>query len=271
VDGPIPIDSASDPRVSDYVGLNDAELRRRVEPAGAMFIAEGVLVIRQLVASPYPVRSVLVTEARYRELEQVLAPVPAPVYVATPQVLSQVAGFDLHRGAVASGGRLPAGDPLVVVHSARTVAVLEGLNDHENVGALFRNAAALGVDAVLLSPTCADPLYRRSVRVSMGCVLRVPFATVAPWPDALGALAAAGFEIVALTTAPDAAPVEALGAAGRVALLLGAEGPGLTPDALAAASRRVTVRMRPGVDSLNVATAAAIAFHHRLLPATPRR
>jgi tRNA G18 (ribose-2'-O)-methylase SpoU len=258
----VAVDDPGDARLADYVGLTDAELRRRLEEDRGMFIAEGELVVRQLVASRYPVRSVLVTRARYARLRDALAPLAAPVYVAPQAVLEAVAGFALHRGAVAAAARLPLPAPAALLRGARVVAVLEGLNDHENIGAVFRNAAALGVDAVLLSPTCADPLYRRSVRVSMGHALRVPFTTVAPWPGALADVAAAGFEVVALTPAPDAEPVASLASGcGPVALLLGAEGHGLTPAALAMAARRVRVPMRPGVDSLNVATAAAIAFH----------
>lgn len=256
------IDDPTDPRLADYVGLTDAALRRRLEHGRGVFIAEGELVIRQLLVSPYPVRSVLLAPPRYERLRDALAGVDAPVYVAPPAVLEAVAGFRIHRGAVAAAGRLKPMDPRAVLAPARVVAVLEGLNDHENLGALFRNAAALGVDGVLLSPTCADPLYRRSVRVSMGCVLRVPFATLAPWPAGLSAVADEGFEVVALTPAADAGPVSALDALqGRVAVLLGAEGPGLSAGALRAAGRRLRVPMRDGVDSLNVATAAAIAFH----------
>ncbi|HZQ56701.1 MAG TPA: RNA methyltransferase [Acidimicrobiales bacterium] len=259
---PIAVDDPRDARLADYVGLTDAALRRRVEHGRGLFIAEGELVIRQLLVSPYPVRSVLVAPTRYAHLRDVLDGLDAPVYVAPKEVLEAVAGFDIHRGAVASAGRLPYPEPSALLRGARTVAVLEALNDHENIGALFRNAAALGVDAVFLSPTCADPLYRRSVRVSMGCVLRLPFTTLSPWPDALAGLAAAGFELVALTPAPGAEDLGEFPPGGRVALLFGAERDGLSPGALAAASRRARIPVRDGVDSLNVATAAAIAFHH---------
>jgi tRNA G18 (ribose-2'-O)-methylase SpoU len=172
-------------------------------------------------------------------------------------------GFHLNRGvlAVADGAAPP--DPLALAASARLLAVAEGINDHENLGSLFRNAAALGVDGVLLGPRCADPLYRRSVRVSMGHVLRVPFAALpGEWPGSLDALRAAGLTVVALTPAPDAVPLAAAGLAGtRTALLLGAEGPGLSAAALGAADLRVRIPMATGVDSLNVATAAAVAFH----------
>ena len=259
---PVVVDDAGDPRLADYVGLTDAALRRRVEHGRGVFIAEGELVIRELLASSYEVRSVLVTPARLARLEDVVTLIDAPVFVAPPAVLEAVAGFALHRGAVAAASRPAAVAPEALLAGARTVAVLEGLNDHENIGTLFRNAAALGVDAVLLSPTTADPLYRRSVRVSMGCVLRIPFATLAPWPDALATITAAGFELVALTPGADAEPVTVLDdLTGPVALLLGAEGPGLTAGALRAARRRIRIPMRAGVDSLNVATAAALAFH----------
>jgi len=262
VPAPVAVEDPTDPRLADYVGLTDAALRRRVEQGRGIFIAEGELVIRQLLASRYPVRSVLVTAPRLARLQDVLGGLPAPVYVAPQAVLEAVAGFALHRGAVAAAARLPPAPPAALLDGARVVAVLEGLNDHENIGAVFRNAAALGVDAVLLSPTCADPLYRRAVRVSMGQVLHVPFTTSAPWPASLREVAAAGFEVVALTPHAAAEPVACLAEGARpVALLLGAEGAGLSAGALAAADRWVRVPMRRGVDSLNVATAAAIAFH----------
>jgi tRNA G18 (ribose-2'-O)-methylase SpoU len=260
------VDDPGDPRLADYVGLTDAALRRRLELGRGIFIAEGELVIRQLLASPYSVRSVLVTPARHQHLAAVLADLDAPVFVAPPAVLQAVAGFNLHRGAVASAARPAPIDPSTLLAQSSTVAVLEGLNDHENVGALFRSAAALGVDAVLLAPGSADPLYRRSVRVSMGAVLRVPFAPVSPWPAALADVAGAGFELVALTPRPDAEPLTAFRRAGPVALLIGSEGRGLTDGALTAAERHVQIPMRSGVDSLNVAAAAAIAFHHVFTP-----
>jgi tRNA G18 (ribose-2'-O)-methylase SpoU len=259
----IAIEDADDPRLSDYVGLPDPDLRRRVEPEGGFFVAESPHVVEALLRSRRTVRSVLVTPAQHDALAASLASLAAPVFVARPEVLRRVVGFDLHRGAVAAGDRWPL--PLVasVLDGARSVAVLQGITDHENLGGLFRNAAALGVDGVLLGPRCADPLYRRSVRVSMGHVLRVPFADLpGEWPGSLDVLRAAGLRVAALTPAPDALPLAAAGLSGvRTALLLGAEGPGLTPEALAAADLRVRIPMATGVDSLNVATAAAVAFH----------
>jgi tRNA G18 (ribose-2'-O)-methylase SpoU len=263
VPDPIPVDDPADPRLADYVGLTDGELRRRREGSSGTFIAEGELVIRQLLRSPYPIRSVLLTPTRHRRLAGDLEGVDAPVYLVAPAVMQAVVGFDLHRGAVAAAGRLPLADPAELVAEARRLVVLEGLNDHENLGAVFRNAAAFGVDAILLSPTCADPLYRRSVRVSLGHVLRVRFGRLRTWPGDLALLRAAGWEIVAVTPAPPAEPVSVLGTgSGRVALVLGAEGPGLSEAVLAVADRRVRIPMAPAVDSLNVATAGAIALHH---------
>lgn len=250
---PIPVDDPADERLSDYVGLTDGDLLR----GRNAFVAEGVLAIRRLVASPYPVRSVLLADNRVDALADVLDGVSAPVYVAPQHVMNEVVGFAIHRGAVAAADRLPPPPLDAVLPAARFVAVLEGINDHENMGALFRNAAAFGVDAVLLSSDCCDPLYRRSVRVSLGHVLHVAFTTV----DGLDVLHGHGFTTLALTPATDAEPITAVDMPARAAVVLGAEGPGLRPETLAAAHRRVRIPMAPGVDSLNVATAAAVAFH----------
>lgn len=263
----VAIEDPADGRVADYVGLKDAVLRRRRElpddQSPGIFIAEGSIVVRRLLASPYPLRSVLVTPQRYPALSAYLAGVTAPVYLAGQAVMNAIAGFDIHRGVLASAQRRPLPDPVSLLATARRVAVLEDMNDHENVGAIFRNAAALGIEAVLLSPSCCDPLYRRSVRVSMGHVLDLPFTVASPWPEALDALRPAGFRIVALTPAPEAADIRGLGLAAlaRVAFLLGAEGPGLSPGAAGRADVLARIAMSPGVDSLNVASAAAVAFH----------
>jgi tRNA G18 (ribose-2'-O)-methylase SpoU len=209
------------------------------------------------------VRAVLGVPRRLEELADDLAGRTAPVYATSAEVMSEVVGFHLNRGVLAVADKPARWTPEDVVRDARRLVVLEGVGDHENLGSLFRNAAALGVDGVLLGPRCADPLYRRSVRVSMGHVLRVPFAELpGPWPDSLDELRAAGLRVAALTPAPDAVPLSRSGLAGqRVALLLGAEGPGLSAEALAAVDVRVRIPMAAGVDSLNVATAAAVAFH----------
>jgi tRNA G18 (ribose-2'-O)-methylase SpoU len=251
--GPITITDPADPRVADFVDLTDAQLRR-----ADGFIVEGELAIRALLRSSYPVRSLFLTPAMYERLAGIAG--DAPVYVADLDVMRGVTGFNIHRGAVASAARTPAPDAATLLDQARAVAVLEGLNDHENLGVMFRNAAAFGIDAVLLDPTCADPLYRRTVRVSLGHVLQVPFARVSPWPGALDMVRAAGFELVALTPRRGAEEIGAF--SGRTALLFGAEGPGLSGPAMARADRLVRIPIRAGVDSLNVATAAAIAFHY---------
>lgn len=254
-----------DDPLDDYRALNDPVRRREVERRGGYFVVEGLFAIEALLDSPYPVRSVLATERRAGRV-RALVDGRAPLLVRTDDEVAAIAGFDFHRGVLASADRLPLPTVEQAVRDARTVAAVEGLGDHENLGALFRNAAALDVGAVVLDPTTADPLYRRSVRVSLGHVLRVPWTRLPAWPEGLDDLRALGFEIVALTPAPDAEPVDRLvtapgGPSPRRALLLGAEGPGLSDGALRAADRRIRIPLAPGVDSLNVATAAAIAFH----------
>lgn len=259
----IDVGDPADTRLDDYRDLTTAD-RRPDRPGGrGLVIAEGVVVVRRLIESPYPVRSLLGVPRRLDELAPDLAALRVPAYRVDADTMAAAVGFHLNRGVLAVADRAAPPDPVALARGARLVAVLEGVNDHENLGSLFRNAAALGVDGVLLGPRCADPLYRRSVRVSMGHVLRVPFADLpGPWPGALDALRAAGLTVAALTPAPDAVPLAAAGLAGtRTALLLGAEGPGLSSEALDAADLRVRIPMAAGVDSLNVATAAAVAFH----------
>ncbi|MEV1294927.1 RNA methyltransferase [Pseudonocardia sp. NPDC049635] len=259
-----PVDSPDDPRIDDFRDLTTAD-RRPDRPGGRGFvIAEGVVVVRRLLESPYPVRSLLGVPRRLAELSEELARVDVPAYSTDADTMARAVGFHLNRGVLAVADRTREPDPVELLRGeARTIAVCEGVGDHENLGSLFRNAAALGVDGVLLGPGCSDPLYRRSVRVSMGHVLRVPFTRLGGiWPASLDTLRDNGYTVVALTPAADAEPLASAGLAGRrVALLLGAEGPGLTVEALAAADRRVRIPMASGVDSLNVATAAAVAFH----------
>ena len=226
-----------------------------------MVIAEGVHVVERLIASRYLVRAVVGVEARIAALRPVLDPLDVPVLVVDKWLLSDVVGFRVTRAVLASADRAAPGDLPRVLSSARRLAVLEGLNDFENLGALFRNAAAFGIDGVLLDPHCADPLYRRSVRVSMGHVLQLPFAVLAGgWPDSLDSVRRAGFRLLALTPRVDAVPLRSVAVPPRWAVLLGAEGPGLTDAALARSDERVRIPMAGDVDSLNVATAAAVAF-----------
>jgi tRNA G18 (ribose-2'-O)-methylase SpoU len=248
-----------DPRLADYVDLRDPDIRRRIE-GDELLIAEGVNVVRRLLASPLRVRSVLVTPKRLAALAPDLASTDVPVYVAPPDVVAATVGFDLHRGAVAAADRPTLLAPSALV-GMRTIAALEGVNDHENLGAIARSARALGVDALLLDPTCADPYYRRAIRVSMGEMLHLPIARAARWPEALTDLRAAGVAVAALTPAAGATDIHTWRRPDwPLAILLGAEGPGLSEAALQAADVRLRIPISPGVDSLNVGHAAAIAF-----------
>jgi tRNA G18 (ribose-2'-O)-methylase SpoU len=262
VSEPVAVSDPADPRLDDFRDLTLAD-RRPDRPGGrGLVIAEGTVVVRRLLDSPYPVRAMLGVRRRFDELRDDLARTAAPYFVATAEVMAAVVGFHLNRGVLATADRVPFPPASELLDAVRSVAVLEGVGDHENLGAIFRNAAALGIGAVLLGPGCSDPLYRRSVRVSMGTVLLVPFAPlVGDWPASAELLRAAGFDVVALTPRSSAVPLRAARLTGRrVALLLGSEGPGLTDDALTAADLQVRIPMAPGVDSLNVATAGAIAF-----------
>jgi tRNA G18 (ribose-2'-O)-methylase SpoU len=258
---------AADARLGDFRDLKRAD-RRPDRPGGrGLVIAEGTIVVRRLIASSYPLRALLGVARRYDELRGELAGWPVPFYVADAETMAEVVGFHLNRGVLATADRAEFPDGADLLVPGGRVAVLEGVGDHENIGAIFRNAAALGIDAVLLAGRCADPLYRRSVRVSMGNVLAVPFAQIPPLADG-GAdlLRGKGFRIVALTPRADAVPIGSAaaalggGALAGVAIVLGSEGPGLSTESMAAADILARIPMTPGVDSLNVATAGAIAF-----------
>lgn len=257
----VEVHDPGDPRLADYIGLTDATRRMRHEPAAGFFIAEGETVMRRALAAGYPLRSLLLSPPRAAALGPELATADCPVYVASFDVLQAATGFHVHRGALASLGRLPARRADDLLDAATRLVVCEGVNNATNLGAIFRCAAGLGMDAVLLSPTCCDPLYRRAARVSMGEVFAVPYAVLEPWPDGLATLREAGVRLLALTPAPDAVPLDALQLPPdeRVALLLGAEGPGLSPAAQSLSDTRVRIPMSAGVDSLNVGAAAAVA------------
>jgi tRNA G18 (ribose-2'-O)-methylase SpoU len=267
----IDVDDPGDPRLADFRDLSTAD-RRPDRPGGrGLVIAEGVVVVQRMLRSPYPVRSLLGVRRRIEALTPELAAYrrqDLPCYVTSAEVMADVVGFHLNRGVLAVADRAPEPDPARLVADARLLCVLEGIGDHENLGSIFRNAAGLGVDGVLLGPGCADPLYRRSVRVSMGHVLRMPFTRPTEWPGGLRELHDAGFQVLALTPSADAVPLhEAVEYGDRTAILLGAEGPGLTDAALAMADERVCIPMTEDVDSLNVATAAAIALYSARLSA----
>jgi len=227
-----------------------------------LFIAESELVIRRALAAGYRPRSMVMAPEWLDRMSLLIDDVHAPVYSASYDVLRQLTGFNVHRGALASFHRLPLPTVEDVVRDAHRVVVLEDLVSHTNLGAVFRCAAALGMDAIVLSPSCADPLYRRSVRVSMGAVFTVPYARSQAWPADVEMLRARGFAVAALTPAADALPLDRAdyGEDDRLAVLLGSEGPGLTGAAMAQADVRVRIPMASGVDSLNVGAAAAVAF-----------
>jgi tRNA G18 (ribose-2'-O)-methylase SpoU len=260
---PLHIRDADDPRVAHYRNLRDRELREAVDRGEGVFVVEGARSLATLLDSPWPLVSVLLTPTRAAALDNMVASAEsrgAPVYVAGTAIFDGIAGFPVHRGVLAIAKRPPLPDPETILAGVTTAVAVEGINDHENLGAIFRNSAALGAGAVLLDPTSCDPLYRRSVRVSLGHVLRVPFTRLEPWPERLGLLTSAGFVVVALD--PSAAvTIDEIDVDQPVALLVGSEGHGLTDGARDHATHTVRIPMAAGVDSLNVATAVAIALH----------
>ena len=258
----VSVEDPGDPRLRDYLSLTDVVLRRVTEPADGLYLAESAKVIERALAAGHRPRSVLMQQKWLDELAPLLEHHDVPVYLAAPDVLEKVTGFVMHRGALASMHRPPLLPVAEVLRDARRVVVLEDIVDHTNVGAIFRAVAGLGADAVLITPRCADPFYRRSVRVSMGTVLQIPWTRIAEWPDGAAQLRGAGFEIAALALAEDGVDLAtyAQHPPDRVALLLGTEGDGLSAAGLAAADTVVTIPMSRGVDSLNVAAASAVAL-----------
>ena len=269
----IPIEDAADPRLSDYTGLTDVARRSKHEPSMGIYMAESEMVIRVAVEAGHRVKSLLMAERWIEPLADLLPTIGAdaageiPLYVADYETLEQITGFNVHRGALAAMYRpeLPSLDALLDslngVASPR-IAILDGLVNHTNVGAIFRSAAALGADAVLISPACADPLYRRSIRVSMGTVFQVPWTRFESWSEMASTLKSRGFEIAALALSDESRDIEeyAVNAPGRLALILGTEGTGISPDARDICDALVEIPMQGDVDSLNVAAASAVAF-----------
>lgn len=261
---PILITDPTDERLRDFVGLTDVKMRRVLEPEGGLYLAESEKVIRRALAAGHRPRAMLMGERWLTDLADVVADAEAdgvPVYTGSAEVIEGITGFNMHRGALASMHR-PAVRPLAeVLDGARRVLVIEDVVDHTNVGAIFRSAAALGTDAVLVTPRCADPLYRRAIRVSMGTVFQVPWTRIEPWPSGIEDLRAAGFTVAALALTDDAVSLDELAAdpPERLALVLGTEGDGLARRTLGRVDVTVTIPMAGGVDSLNVAAAGAVA------------
>ncbi len=252
------ISDPGDERLADYRHLTDPARRIRVEEEGGFFIVEGWEAVRRLLTTDWVIRSILIAADRQDRLD---VPAPVPAFVVSRAVLEATVGFQLHRGVVAAVARRPYVELSMIARAASSLAVLEGLNDHENLGSIFRSAAALGIDGVALDPTCADPFYRRSVRVSMGTVLTIPVARSRSWPGDLVVLKQHGFTLIGLTPNPAAAAIDDVEPPAKAALLLGSEAAGLSQGALAAADVVVRIPQRREVDSLNVGHAAAIAFH----------
>lgn len=256
----------ADPRLDDFRDLNSVDRRPDLPSGKGLVIAEGVLVAQRMLASRFSPRAFLGTDRRLRELSDDLAGCGVPYYRASAEVMAEVVGFHLNRGVLAAAPRPAELSVSEVLQGARTVAVLEGVNDHENLGSIFRNAAGLDVDAVVFGAGCADPLYRRAVRVSMGHALLVPYARAQSWPGDLKLMQDNGFHLIAMTPGEGSVPLaDALAplAGQKVGVLVGAEGPGLTEHTMRACEVRARIPMSRGTDSLNVATAAALAFYER--------
>ena len=259
-----------DPRIKEYTSVADAKLVREHD----LFVAEGRLVVQRLIEDGrYQIRSLLLSDTALRSLEPVIANLDAPIYVCAAGDFRGITGYNIHRGCLALGERPSASSAADLLAAAQSAIVLEDIANPDNVGGVFRNAAAFGVDAVLLSPACCDPLYRKAIRTSMAATLRVPYATIDAWPAALSDVRGLGFSIVALTPREPAEDLDRFALqhrSSRIALLVGAEGSGLTEDAERLADYRVRIPIRDNVDSLNVAVAAGIAMH-RLTCSTAAR
>ncbi len=265
----VPITGLGDPRLADYAHQTDVALRKARGSEYGLYLAESVLVLRRALAAGHVPRSVLALGNTVDEALEALADHPdVPIFVGPGELLAELTGYMLHRGLIAAMNRPALPDAAVLLEGARRVVVLENVADPTNVGAIFRSVGSIGADAVLVTPRCSDPFYRRAIRVSMGTVLQVPWTRVGDWDELSGMLAAAGFHTAALALAPGAVPLAEFAAAPpeRVAIVLGAEGDGLTPRAIAAADTVVTIPMRHGIDSLNVAAASAVAMWALAVP-----
>lgn len=265
----IRIQRLDDPRLDEYRNVADPELVRR----RSLFVAEGRLVVGRLINSGHRVISLLLNDASYSSLRDRLDRLPdVPIYICPTDEMAAVVGFDFHRGCLALAGRPPDRTAAGIVKEADVVLVLEAVTDPDNIGSAFRNAAAFGAGGVLLSPTCCDPLYRKAIRTSMGSVLQMPYARMTAWPHDLSTLRANGFTVVAMTPKSHAIALQSVARRQprqRIALVIGGEGQGLTPEAESLADVLVRIPIRAAVDSLNLATAAGIALHYFSNPESP--
>lgn len=258
--GVVEIVSLEDPRLADYSHLTDVALKKT---GGGLYIAESLLVLQRAIAAGHRPRSVLALGASVGDAIEATRGFDIPIFSGRSELLEQLTGYLLHRGLIAAMHRPELPDPADLLRDARRVVILENVVDPTNVGAIFRSVAAIGADAVLVTPQCSDPYYRRAIRVSMGTVLQVPWTRVGDWGSTRALLTASGFQVAALALAEGAVSLKdfAASAPDRVALVLGTEGDGLTADALAAADSIVTIPMAHGIDSLNVAATAAVAMY----------
>jgi tRNA G18 (ribose-2'-O)-methylase SpoU len=258
----IQIESVDDPRLADFAHRTDVALKNGSRTEHGLYIAESALVLERALRAGHTPRSVLALGGTVDEAVALVGD-EVPVYSGPGELLAELTGYILHRGLIASMHRPALPQPVDLLRDARRVVVLENVSDPTNVGAIFRSVAAIGADAVLVTPRCSDPYYRRAIRVSMGTVLQVPWTRVGDWSSTRELLASSGFHIAALALTPDASSLREFAAVApeRVALVLGAEGEGLTPEAIAAADTVVQIPMAHGIDSLNVAATAAVAMY----------
>lgn len=259
----VEIDDLADARLADYAHLTDVALKKSTGSEHGLYLAESLLVFERALAAGHEPRSVLALGGSVDDAVRAVGDRDIPIFSGPGALLEELTGYVLHRGLIASMQRpaLPTVDSLLA--SARRIVVLENVVDPTNVGAIFRSAGAIGADAVLVTPRCSDPFYRRAIRVSMGTVLQVPWTRIGDWPSTREVLTASGFHIAALALSDDSVDLRTFAASApeRVALVLGTEGDGLTPEALAAADTIVRIPMRHGIDSLNVAATAAVAMY----------
>lgn len=257
------IDRLDDPRLADYAHQTDVALKKARGSEHGLYIAESRLVLQRALAAGHEPRSVLALGTSVDDAVAALAGRDVPVFSGPGELLEELTGYVLHRGLIAAMHRPALPAPASLLEGARRVVILENVADPTNVGAIFRSVGAIGADAVLVTPRCSDPFYRRSIRVSMGTVLQVPWTRVGDWPSTRALLGASQFHIAALALTPDAVTLREFAATApeRVAIVLGAEGEGLTAEAIAAADTIVRIPMAHGIDSLNVAATAAVAMY----------